>query len=99
MIDLAAQKNKLITSSNIFYRKSRKYDEEGLFSERIFGPVKDYKCKCGKLNSEILDGGKRCDKCKVLCDNSNKRLETFGYIDLPFMCIKPTKIKNELKKL
>jgi len=99
VIDLAAQKNKLITSSNIFYRKSRKYDEEGLFSERIFGPIKDYKCKCGKLNSEILDGGKRCNKCKVLCDNSNKRLETFGYIDLPFMCIKPTKIKNELKKV
>ena len=49
-------KEKYVTSPNIFYRKSRKFDEEGLFSERIFGPVRDFKCKCGKLNSEILDG-------------------------------------------
>ena len=92
-------KEKYVTSPNIFYRKSRKFDEEGLFSERIFGPVRDFKCKCGKLNSEILDGGKRCEKCKVLCENSNLRLETFGLIDLPFECIKPTKIKNRLRKV
>jgi DNA-directed RNA polymerase subunit beta' len=92
-------KDKYVTSPNIFYRKSRKFDEEGLFSERIFGPIKDFKCKCGKLNSEILDGGKRCEKCKVLCESSNLRLETFGLIELPFECIKPTKIKNRLKKV
>jgi len=95
--DLAALKEKQITSSNIFYRKSRKYDENGLFSERIFGPIKDFKCKCGKLNNEILDGGKRCDKCDVLCDTSNLRLETTGIIELPFTCIKPTKMKELTK--
>lgn len=99
MTDLAAQKDKYITSPNIFYRKTKKYDEEGLFSERIFGPVKDFKCKCGNLNNEVLDGGKRCDKCKVLCTSNITRLETFGLIELPFFCIKPNKIKNSLKRV
>jgi DNA-directed RNA polymerase subunit beta' len=91
--------DKIVTSTNIFYRKTKKFDEEGLFSERIFGPIKDYKCRCGKLNNEILDGGKRCDKCKVLCDSKDLRLTTFGAIELPFMCIKPTRIKNHLKNV
>jgi len=97
--DLADLKEKYITSPNIFYRKSRKFDESGLFSERIFGPTRNFKCKCGKLNNEILDGGKRCDKCKVLCVSNNARLETFGYIELPFNCIKPSKIKKDLKNV
>jgi len=97
--DLAAIQKKYITSPQIFYRKTRKFHEEGLFSERIFGPVKDFKCKCGRLNNEILDGGKRCEKCDVLCTNSSIRLETFGYIELPVQCFKPTRIKNRLRKV
>lgn len=93
------EQDKIVTSSNIFKRKTKSFDDDGIFSERIFGPVKDYKCKCGKLNSEILDGGKRCAKCNVLCDTSNLRFETFGYIPLPFMCIKPTRIKDRLKEV
>jgi len=97
--DLAAIQKKLITESQTFYRKSQKYHEEGLFSERIFGPVKDFKCKCGRLNNEVLDGGKRCEKCHVLCASSITRLETCGYIELPFECFKPTRLKNRLRKV
>jgi DNA-directed RNA polymerase subunit beta' len=93
--DLSA--NKEITSSNIFYRRSKSFDEDGLFSERIFGPTKNYKCKCGKLNSEILDSNKRCDKCKVLCTDSDSRFNNYGIITLPFPCIKPLKIEKDLK--
>jgi len=94
--DLAAKK---ILSSNIFYRKSKIFDEDGLFSEKIFGPLKNYKCKCGKLNSEILDSGKRCEKCKVLCESNNLRFETFGIVDLPFLCLKPTKLQEEIRQV
>jgi DNA-directed RNA polymerase beta' subunit len=86
--------NRKITSTKIFYRNSKSFDEDGIFSERVFGPVRDYKCKCGKLNNQILDDGKRCDKCKVLCTSSESRLENYGIIPLPFACIKPNKFKQ-----
>jgi DNA-directed RNA polymerase subunit beta' len=86
-----------VTSSKLFYRGTKSFDEDGLFSEKIFGPTKDFRCKCGKLNSEILDYNKRCDKCDVLCVNTTVRFENHGIIDLPFMCIKPTRLKNKLK--
>ena len=86
-----------ITSPHIFYRGTKSFDEDGLFSERIFGPTKNYRCKCGKLNSEILDYNKRCDKCHVLCTSIGNRFESYGKIDLPFPCIKPTRFKNRLK--
>ena len=35
----------------------------GLFCERIFGPIKNWKCKCGKYNGFILD--KICEECQV----------------------------------
>jgi len=88
-----------ITSSNIFYRGTKSYDENGIFSERIFGPCKDFRCKCGKLNSQVLDNGKRCDKCHVLCESSNVRLDNYGIIELPFLCLKPSRRENRLKEV
>lgn len=85
-----------ITSPEIFFRKTSLYNEDGIFSEKIFGPIKNYRCRCGKLNSELLDSGKRCDKCEVLCDSNELRFETFGVIDLPFYCIKPNKFEKEI---
>lgn len=92
-------KESKVTSGNIFYRGTKSFDEDGLFSERIFGPVKDFRCKCGKLNSEILDYNKRCDKCHVLCASNVSRFENHGIIELPFMCIKPTRLKTKLKSV
>ena len=88
-----------VTSAKPFVGKSQNYDEDGLFSERIFGPLKNYRCKCGKLNNKILDGGKRCGVCGVLCDVEELRSKTFAKINIPFGFIKPLKKKSLYKIL
>ena len=87
-----------VTSSRIFIGKSHNIDEDGLFSEKIFGPEKDYKCKCGKLNSKVFDAGKRCQYCGVLCESNELRLQQFGKITVPFGYIKPNR-KKKLHKI
>lgn len=87
-----------VTSIKFFTGKYNKIDENGLLSESIFGPVKDFKCKCGRLSFESCDGGKICDHCGVICGSSDLRLKTFGKITLIFPVVKPTKQKH-LKKI
>lgn len=87
-----------VTSTKFFVNKQGIIDEDGLLSERIFGPVKNFQCKCGKLKLKSIDSGKTCPKCHVLCDNSELRLKTFGTITPIFSVIKPTK-KKYIKKL
>lgn len=87
-----------VTSTKFYTGKYSLIDEQGLLSESIFGPTKDFKCKCGRLNTESLDGGKICDRCGVLCGSSDLRLRTFGKITLVFPVIKPTK-KKYFKKI
>ena len=82
-----------VTSIKFFTGKYSSIDENGLLSESIFGPVHDFKCKCGKLSLESCDGGKVCDRCGVLCGPSDLRLRTFGKISLVFPVIKSTKRK------
>ncbi len=82
-----------VTSIKFYTGKYSNIDENGLLSESIFGPIRDFKCKCGKLNTAALDGGKVCDRCGVLCGPSDLRLKTFGKITLVFPVIKPTKRK------
>lgn len=82
-----------VTSIKFFTGKYGTIDENGLLSESIFGPLRDYKCKCGKLQLESCDGGKVCDRCGVICGPSDLRLKTFGKITLVFPVIKPTKRK------
>jgi DNA-directed RNA polymerase subunit beta' len=82
-----------VSSTKFFTGKYNSIDENGLLSESIFGPVKDFHCRCGKLNLESCDSGKVCDKCGVLCGPSDLRLKTFGKISLIFPIIKPTKRK------
>ncbi len=54
---------------------------EGLFCERIFGPVKDFECNCGKYkwkkNENVI-----CDRCQVEVTESNVRRERMGHIEL-----------------
>lgn len=83
-----------VSSIKFFTGKYLSIDENGLLSESIFGPVKDFKCKCGKLSLESCDGGKICDRCGVLCGPSDLRLKTFGKITLVFPVIKSTKRKH-----
>jgi hypothetical protein len=87
-----------VTSPRPFLGKSKLIDEDGLLSERIFGPQQNFRCKCGKLNTKTHDRGKRCPKCNVLCDTNDLRLTTFAKITVPFGAIKPTK-KREFYKI
>ena len=73
-----------VTSARDFIGKHRKIDQDGLFSEQIFGPVNSYKCACGNYNSKVLFNGKICPKCGVMCTNSDVRNESFGKIKLVF---------------
>ena len=52
----------------------------GLFCEKIFGPIKNWKCKCGKYNGFVLD--KICDECNVEIIEARVRRYRMGYIDL-----------------
>jgi DNA-directed RNA polymerase subunit beta' len=52
----------------------------GLFCEKIFGPTKNWKCKCGKYNGFVLD--KICDECQVELIEARVRRYRMGYIDL-----------------
>ena len=52
----------------------------GLFCEKIFGPIQNWKCKCGKYNGFVLD--KICEECKVEIIEARVRRYRMGFIDL-----------------
>ena len=58
-----------------------KPEKDGLFCSRIFGPVKDYECLCGKYK-RMKFRGIICEKCGVEVTKSNVRRERMGHIDL-----------------
>ena len=60
--------------------RSHQPEINGLFCEKIFGPIKNWKCKCGKYNGFILD--KICDECQVEIIEARVRRYRMGYIDL-----------------
>ena len=64
----------------INYRTFRP-ERDGLFCERIFGPVKDWECSCGKYK-RIRYKGVVCDRCGVEVTRSRVRRERLGHIEL-----------------
>lgn len=70
----------VLKPETINYRTQRP-EKDGLFSERIFGPVKDYECACGKYR-KIKYRGTVCDKCGVEVTRSYVRRERMGHIKL-----------------
>lgn len=86
-----------VTSTRDFVGKNKRPHEDGIFSEKIFGPIKSYCCNCGKLKGPI-NAGKVCQTCGVLCDTNELRYTTFGKIKTYYPFIKPTN-KNKLTKL
>ncbi|HDN97963.1 MAG TPA: DNA-directed RNA polymerase subunit beta' [bacterium] len=58
-----------------------KPERDGLFCERIFGPVKDYECACGKYK-KMRYKGIICDRCGVEVTSSSVRRERMGHIEL-----------------
>ena len=61
--------------------RSLKAEKDGLFDEKIFGPIKDYECYCGKYK-RIRYKGIICDKCGVEVTQSRVRRERMGHISL-----------------
>ncbi|TSD02856.1 MAG: DNA-directed RNA polymerase subunit beta', partial [Parcubacteria group bacterium Athens0714_26] len=70
----------VIKPETINYRTQRP-EKDGLFSERIFGPTKDWECYCGKYR-RIRYKGIVCDKCGVEVTRSIVRRERMGHIKL-----------------
>ncbi len=61
--------------------RSLKAEKDGLFDEKIFGPMKDYECYCGKYK-RIRYKGIICDKCGVEVTQARVRRERMGHISL-----------------
>ncbi len=73
-------KGEVIKPETINYRTQRP-EKDGLFSERIFGPTKDYECYCGKYRG-IRYRNTVCERCGVEVVNSIVRRERMGHINL-----------------
>ena len=70
----------VLKPETINYR-TYKPERDGLFCERIFGPVKDYECHCGKYK-RIRYKGIVCDRCGVEVTEKKVRRERMGHIAL-----------------
>src|SRR5919112_317458 len=70
----------VLKPETINYR-TYKPERDGLFCERIFGPVKDYECACGKYK-RIRYKGIVCDRCGVEVTEKKVRRERIGHINL-----------------
>ena len=70
----------VVKPETINYR-TLKPERDGLFCERIFGPVKDFECVCGKYK-RVRFKGIVCDKCGVEIARAKVRRERMGHIEL-----------------
>ena len=61
--------------------RTYKPERDGLFCAKIFGPMKDYECLCGKYK-RLKHRGVVCEKCGVEVTKSNVRRERMGHIEL-----------------
>ncbi|MFI3288973.1 MAG: DNA-directed RNA polymerase subunit beta' [Rikenellaceae bacterium] len=77
---LSQSSGEVLKPETINYR-TYKPERDGLFCERIFGPVKDYECHCGKYK-RIRYKGIVCDRCGVEVTEKKVRRERMGHISL-----------------
>ncbi len=77
---LESSSGEVLKPETINYR-TYKPERDGLFCERIFGPVKDYECHCGKYK-RIRYKGIVCDRCGVEVTEKKVRRERMGHIQL-----------------
>ena len=77
---LERSRGEVLKPETINYR-TYKPERDGLFCERIFGPVRDYECHCGKYK-RIRYKGIVCDRCGVEVTEKKVRRERMGHISL-----------------
>ncbi|MFQ5863612.1 MAG: DNA-directed RNA polymerase subunit beta' [bacterium] len=70
-----------VTKPETINYRSFKPEKDGLFCEKIFGPVRDWECHCGKYK-RIRYKGIICDRCGVEVTNKSVRRERMGHISL-----------------
>ncbi|MCJ7827902.1 DNA-directed RNA polymerase subunit beta', partial [Patescibacteria group bacterium] len=75
-----------VTKPETINYRTLKPEKDGLFSESIFGPTKDYECYCGKYK-RIRYRGIVCDKCGVEVTKSKVRRERMGHISLAYPAV------------
>ncbi|MCM8797087.1 MAG: DNA-directed RNA polymerase subunit beta' [Candidatus Omnitrophica bacterium] len=75
-------KGEVKKAETINYR-TLKPEKDGLFCEKIFGPVRSWECNCGKYKGKDNKfKGITCDRCGVTIDHSSVRRERMGHIEL-----------------
>jgi DNA-directed RNA polymerase subunit beta' len=77
---LGASRGEVLKPETINYR-THKPERDGLFCERIFGPIKDFECACGKYK-RIRYKGIICDRCGVEVTEKKVRRDRVGHINL-----------------
>ncbi len=77
---LEKSRGEVLKPETINYR-THKPESDGLFCERIFGPIKDYECACGKYK-RIRYKGIVCDRCGVEVTEKKVRRDRVGHINL-----------------
>jgi len=77
---------KEVTTEKVMNKK--KFHPEGLFSEQIFGPLKNYTCQCGTYHGISKSGG-TCSICHVDIVSADERRKRFARIVLPIPVINP----------
>ncbi len=70
-----------VTKPETINYRTQKPEKDGLFCERIFGPMKDWECHCGKYK-RIRYKGIVCEKCGVEITRAKVRRERMGHIEL-----------------
>ncbi|MCD6239413.1 MAG: DNA-directed RNA polymerase subunit beta' [Thermotogae bacterium] len=70
-----------VTKPETINYRTFKPEKDGLFCERIFGPVKDYECSCGKYKGKKYEGTV-CERCGVKVQPSSVRRQNMGHIEL-----------------
>ena len=74
-----------VTKPETINYRTFKPERDGLFCARIFGPVSDWECLCGKYK-RMKHRGVKCDKCGVEVTQSKVRRERLGHFDLASPC-------------
>lgn len=70
-----------VTKPETINYRTLKPEMGGLFCERVFGPIKDWECHCGKYR-RVRDKGTICERCGVEVTESRVRRQRMGYINL-----------------
>lgn len=78
--------------------RTLKPEKEGLFCAKIFGPLKDYECLCGKYKGKRYEGT-ICDRCGVEVTKAYVRRERFGHITLATPCAHIWFLKSSPSKI